>query len=189
MTGIVRETENIAIEIEIETVITGTLVTVTTRKTIETATEMLAVVVGTRDRLSLPPHLVTTPTLEALGAVDVTSTIEIGRETMIVETGMDIVEEGGALIAIAIILPLAMCTIPRGNIQRGEGGTVAVTMVTAGRREEDMEAIEVVGGAVGVVTEEETGADSLSLEVGVYVLKKHNSGHFMLLFTSWLVSF
>ena len=136
------------------------------------ATEMLAVVVGTRGRLSLPPHLVTTPTLEALGAADVTNMIEIGRGTMIVETGMDIVEEGGALIVIVITLLLATCTIPRGNIRRGEGGTVVVTMVTAGRREEDMEAIEVVGGAVGVVTEEETGADSLSLEVGVYVLKK-----------------
>ena len=166
VTDTVRETENIVIEIG--TVITGTLVTVTTRKTTGTATEMLAVVVGTRVHPSLPPHLVTTPTPEGLGVVDVTNMTEIGRETMIVETGMDIVEEGGALIAIAITLPLATCTIPRGNIQRGEGDTVAVTMVTAGRREEDMEAIEVVGGAVGVVTEEETGADSLSLEVGVY---------------------
>ena len=169
-TDTVKETENIVTEIE--TLIIGTLVTVTTRKTIETATGILAAV-GTRVRLSLPPRLVTTPTLEGSGAVGVTNTTGTGRETMIVGTEMDTVEEGGALIAIVITLPLAMCTIPRGNIQRGEGGTVAVAMATAaGRREEDMEAIEVVGGAVGVVTGDETGAGSLRLEVSVYYVLK-----------------
>ncbi len=166
-----RETENIAIETE--TLITGTLVTVTTRRIIETATEILAavegvVVVGTRARLSPPPpHLVTTPTLVGSGAVDDTNTIETGRETMIVGTGMDIVAEGGARTAIAITLPLAMCTIPKGNTLRGEGATVAAVdmAIATGRREEDMVVIEVVGVAVGVVTGEETGADSLSLEV------------------------
>ena len=171
VTDTARETENIVTEIE--TVITGTLVTVTTRKTIGTATEMLAVVeAGTRGRLSPPPRLVTTPTLAELVAVDVTNTTGTGIETMIVEIEMGIVEEGGARIVIAITLPLATCTIPTGNIRKGEGGTAAVAMATgAGRREEDMEAIEVVvGGSVGVDTEEETGAGSLSLEVGVQCL-------------------
>ena len=173
VTDTVKETENIVTEIE--TVITGTLVTVTTRKTIGTATEMLAVAVvevGTRGRLSPPPRPVTTPTLAELVAVDVTNTTGTGRETMIVEIEMGIVEEGGARIVIAITLPLATCTIPTGNIRKGEGGTAAVAMaMEAGRREEDMEAIEVVvGGSVGVDTEEETGADSLSLEVGVQCL-------------------
>jgi hypothetical protein len=170
-TDTARETENIAIETE--TLITGTLVTVTIRRIIGTATETLAVVegvvVGTRARLCPPPpRLVTTPTLVGLGAVDDTNTIETGRETMIVGTGMDIVAEGGARTVIAITLPLAMCTIPKGNTRRGEGATVAAVdmAIAAGRREEDMEVIEVVGVAVGVVTGEETGADSLSLEVG-----------------------
>ena len=173
-----RETENIATETE--TLIIGTLVTVTIRKIIVTATEILvavaaAVAVGTKGHLSLPlPRLVTTPTLVGLVVgVDDTNTIVTGTETMIVETGMGVIAVGGgARTAIAITLPLAMCTIPRGNTRRGEGGTVAVvaTAIVAGRREEDMEVIEVVGVAVGVVTGEETGADFPSLEVsGVYL--------------------
>ena len=179
-TGTARETENIATETE--TLIIGTLVTVTIRKTIVTATEILAAVaaaavaVGTKGHLSPPlPRLATTPTLVGLVAVvDDTNTIATGRETMIVETGMGVIAVGGgARTVIAITLPLVMCTIPRGNTRRGEGGTVAVVAmaIAAGRREEeDMEAIEVVGVAVGVVIEEETGIDFPSLEVsGVYL--------------------
>lgn len=166
MTGTARETGSIVIEKEMA--ITGILVTVTTRRTTRTATEVLvAEVVGTRAHLSLPPRLVTTPTLEGLGVVGAINMIETGRETMIVERGMDIVEEGGVLIVIAITHRLAMCTILKVNTLRGEGGTVVETMVTAERKEEDMVAIVVVGGAVGVVTGAGTG-DSLSLEVGVY---------------------
>lgn len=184
VTGTARETENIATEIEI--LITGTLVTVTTRRIIVMPTEILVavvVVVGIRGRLSLlPPRLVTTPTLVGLVAVvDDTNTIATGIETMIVETGMGVIAVGGgARTAIATTLPLAMCTIPRGNTRRGEGGTVVVVAmaIAAGRREEeDMEAIEVVGVAVGVVTEEETGADSLSLEVSGVYLASTTMGH------------
>ena len=165
MTDTARETGNIVTETE--TITTGTLVTVTTRRTIETASEVLVGAVGTRVRLSPPPRLVTTPTLEGPEVVDVINTIEIGRETTIVEIGMDIAVEGGVPIAIAITLPLVTCTIPRVSTQRGGEDTAAeATMGTTGTREEDMEAI-VVGGEVGVVTEEETG-DSLSLGVGVY---------------------
>lgn len=165
VTDTARETESIVIETEMA--IIGTLVTVTTKKTTEMATEVLvAAVVGTRVHLFPAPHLVTTATLEGLGVVDVTNTIETGRETMIAETEMDIVVEGGALIAIAITRLLATYTTPRENTQRGEGGTVVETMAIAERREVDMVAIEVVGGVVDVVTEAGTG-DSLSLEVSI----------------------
>ena len=162
MIDTVRETErggtgNTVKETETEmAVITGTVVTVTTRRTTEIATEVPVVGRKVPPPPLLPP-LVTTPTLAAaVGVEDDTNMIEIGKgtETMIaeIETGTVIVEDG-VLIVIDITLPLDISSIPKASTWR-EGG-VAVT-VRAGRREEGTAAI-VVGGVEDVGTEEGTG--------------------------------
>ena len=146
-------------EIEIGTaIITGTQVTVTTKKTIKTAT-------GTERRVLPPldPRLETTPIL--VGEVGDTMTeTGNGTGTMIGEIEIEMDTEGdGAPTAIATTLLLAMSTIPKA-ITRRVGGAMAITAKT-GKREEDTVAI-VVGVVVGVATEEGTG-DTLSLEVSV----------------------
>lgn len=139
-------------------IITGMLVTVTTKRTTETATgveikaSLLLVGVG--------PWLVTTPTLEVgVGVADDINMIGTGNETetMIavieIEMGTAVVE-GGVQTVIDTTLPLVISTIPRVTTLR-VGGATATTEKT-GRRGEVMVAI-VVGVVEGVDTEGGTG--------------------------------
>lgn len=151
MKGTARETENIVIETEMA-IITGMLVTVTTKRIIIKVSLLLLVGVG--------PWQVTTPTLVV--GVEVADDINmtgIGNETettiavIEIETGT-VVVEGGVRTVIDTTLPLVMSTIPKVTTLKVGGATATTEKI--GKRGEVTVAI-VVGVEEVVVTEGGTG--------------------------------
>ena len=136
--------------------ITGTLVTVTTRRTTETVTEAEEEVETKALRHRPALGVVTTPTPEEEGGVaDGTNTtgtggIEIGTTTGEIGTGMVIVAGGGAQIVTDTIPHLVTSTTPRATTRKVGGATV--TMATTEMTEEE--------GMVAIVVGVATGGDS-----------------------------